>query len=55
MSSVQFPVAAPRHSFYSEDARLNQIHDKVMANERLDEGDALALYRTTDMLALGSS
>jgi aminodeoxyfutalosine synthase len=53
MADVQFPIAGPRHVFYSEDARLNQIHDKVMANQRLDESDALALYRTPDMLALG--
>ncbi len=51
--SLRYPIVAPRHSFFSEDARLNQIHDKVMANVRLDESDALALYRTTDMLALG--
>jgi aminodeoxyfutalosine synthase len=53
MPEVQYPIATPRHSFFSEDARLNPIHDKVIANERLDESDALALYRTSDMLALG--
>ena len=53
MSDVQFPVTEPRHAFSTDDAQLNKIHDKVMAGERLDGEDALALYRTPDVLALG--
>ncbi len=41
------------HSFQTDDARLGPIHDKVMAGERLSADDALALYRTGDILAVG--
>src|SRR6266511_5952690 len=51
--AVHFPVTEPRHLFATDDAQLIQIHDKVMACERLDSEDALALYRTPDVLALG--
>ena len=50
---MSHPVTQPRHVFASEDARLNEIHEKVMARERLDAADGLALYRTPDVLALG--
>jgi aminodeoxyfutalosine synthase len=54
MVEVQkYPIANGRREFFSEDARLNRIHEKVMARERLDESDALVLYQTHDMLALG--
>src|SRR6266480_919403 len=53
MSEVRFPVLAPRHAFSTADAQLKKIHDKVMVCERLNEEDALALYRTPDVLALG--
>src|SRR6266496_5262694 len=52
-AAVLYPVTVPRHSFSTDDPRLKQIHDKVMACERLDAEDALALYRTPDVLALG--
>lgn len=48
-----FPVTAPRHGFQTDDARLKPIYEKVVAQQRLDEDDALALYRTGDVLALG--
>jgi aminodeoxyfutalosine synthase len=35
------------------DARLKPIADKVLAGERLDFDDGIALYRTNDLLALG--
>src|SRR6202162_4516284 len=35
------------------DARLQPIADKVLAGERLDFDDGVALYRTPDLLALG--
>jgi len=54
MVEVQkYPIANGRCEFFSEDARLNRIHEKVMVRERLDESDALLLYQTHDMLALG--
>ena len=48
-------MAATRslHAFQTDDARLRPIFDKVQARERLDAADALALYRTGDILAVG--
>jgi len=39
--------------FQTDDARLGSIHEKVIARERLSPEDALALYRTGDILAMG--
>jgi aminodeoxyfutalosine synthase len=44
---------SPAHSFQTEDPRLESIHEKVLARERLDSADALALYCTGDILAVG--
>jgi len=41
------------HAFQSDDPRLAPIAEKVMAAERLDAADALALFRSHDVLALG--
>ncbi len=41
------------HPFQTDDPRLQPIHDKVMAQERLSADDALTLYRTGDILAIG--
>ncbi len=41
------------HSFQTDDRRLDSIHEKVVARERLDFDDGLALYRTGDILAVG--
>jgi aminodeoxyfutalosine synthase len=41
------------HPFQTDDSRLQPIYDKVMARERLTADDALALYRTGDILAVG--
>jgi len=41
------------HGFETDDPRLWPIHDKVLAGERLTENDALALYRSPDILAVG--
>ena len=41
------------HPFQTDDARLHPIKDKVLAGERLNEADALALYATGDILAVG--
>ena len=53
MSQPFFPVNASRHEFQTDDARLKPICDKVLAGERLDFDDAVALYSTGDILALG--
>jgi len=41
------------HSFQTDDRRLEIIHEKVLALERLDFDDGVALYRTGDILAVG--
>src|ERR1700739_2630317 len=41
------------HAFQTDDPRLAPIHEKVAAGERLDLSDALTLYRTGDILAVG--
>ncbi|HEV2021590.1 MAG TPA: aminofutalosine synthase MqnE [Terriglobales bacterium] len=41
------------HAFQSDDPRLNPIAEKVTAAQRLDAADALALFRSHDVLALG--
>jgi aminodeoxyfutalosine synthase len=41
------------HPFQTGDARLLPIHDKVLGHQRLAAADALALYRTADILAVG--
>src|SRR5713226_442091 len=41
------------HPFQTDDARLHPIKDKILAGERLNEADALTLYATGDILAVG--
>ncbi|MFL6444366.1 MAG: aminofutalosine synthase MqnE, partial [Candidatus Sulfotelmatobacter sp.] len=41
------------HAFQTDDPRLVSIYDKVTTGKRLDTADALALYRTGDILAVG--
>jgi aminodeoxyfutalosine synthase len=41
------------HTFQTDDSRLQPIRAKVLAGERLDEGDALALFGSPDILAVG--
>jgi len=41
------------HAFQTDDPRLTPIHAKVTAGQRLNADDALALYRTGDILAVG--
>src|SRR5947207_2174761 len=41
------------HSFQTDDPRLTPIYEKVLAGIRLDGNDALALYRTGDILGVG--
>jgi aminodeoxyfutalosine synthase len=44
---------AALHAFQTDDARLNPLCEKILANERLNSEDALALYQSKDILALG--
>src|SRR2546423_7308674 len=39
--------------FQTDARRLESIHEKVLARERLDFADGVALYRTGDILAVG--
>jgi aminodeoxyfutalosine synthase len=41
------------HAFQTDDPRLVPIKDRVLAGVRLNEGDALVLYGTGDILAVG--
>ena len=54
-SGTQAQAAAerPLHSFQTDDVRLRPIADKVLAGERLSADDALALYASSDILAVG--
>src|SRR6266404_9828272 len=46
-------VSANKHPFQTDDSRLESVAEKVLASERLDTEDALALYRSGDILAIG--
>src|SRR6266853_1784826 len=50
VSSIAMPAS---HPFQTDDPLLVPIKDKVLAGERLNEADALALYGTGDILAVG--
>src|SRR5213078_1054688 len=41
------------HLFQTDDLRLQPIYEKVLAQDRLSADDALTLYRTGDILAVG--
>ena len=41
------------HAFQTDDIRLRPIADKVVAGERLTPADALALFQSSDILAIG--
>ncbi len=47
------PESRPTQAFRSYDPRLEPIAAKVMAGERLDFSDGLALYGSPDVLAVG--
>lgn len=50
---AQETASKARCPFRTDDPRLKPIADKVMTQQRLTEDDALALYRSRDILALG--
>ena len=41
------------HAFQTDDGRLRSIAEKVLAGQRIDAADGLALYRSFDILAVG--
>src|SRR6266566_6270417 len=53
MSATLSNLAFRTHGFQTDDTRLAPVHEKVLAGKRLDADDALALYRTGDILAVG--
>jgi len=52
-SPIGKTVTKPRHSFQTDDAALEPIAEKVLAGERLNFDDGVALYRSGDILAVG--
>ena len=46
-------MASPRHGFETDDTRLLPIAEKISARERLTFQDAVTLYRSPDILAVG--
>src|SRR6266700_2710529 len=42
-----------QHPFQTDDPRVRPLHEKVLSRERLSPEDALVLYRTADILAVG--
>jgi aminodeoxyfutalosine synthase len=53
MALMETLVTRPRHPFQTADPRLEAIAAKVLAGERLNFEDGLALYRSPDILAVG--
>src|ERR1700752_607334 len=47
------PSAPSQRPFQTDDASLRPIVEKVLAGERLETADGLALYRSHDILAVG--
>ena len=53
MSQASISKQSPEFAFQTHDVRLKAIGEKVMAGQRLDADEALALYQTPDILAVG--
>ncbi|HWR36434.1 MAG TPA: aminofutalosine synthase MqnE [Clostridia bacterium] len=53
MAESTVDTVSGMHPFQTHDARLARIAEKVMARERLDFDEAVALYRSPDILAVG--
>src|SRR5947209_20043303 len=50
------PIGSPsraQHGFQTDDLRLQPVAEKLAAGARLGADDALALYRSGDVLAIG--
>src|SRR5437899_3435477 len=52
-SSGSLNQGLKNHPFQTDDAALLPIAKKVLGGERLDSREALALYRSPDILAVG--
>ena len=52
-SAISQPQTLSQRPFQTDDDRLRPISEKVVAGERLDCNDGLALYRSSDILAVG--
>ena len=46
-------ISSPKHGFQTDDPRLLPISEKVFTRERLSFQDAVTLYRSADILAVG--
>ncbi|MGO9338555.1 MAG: radical SAM protein [Terracidiphilus sp.] len=53
IAETRQPSALRTHAFQTHDPRLKPIAAKVLAGERLDFNDGLALYGSLDVLAVG--
>jgi aminodeoxyfutalosine synthase len=53
MSSAAIETSVALRPFQTDDARLNSIHEKVLAGERLSFDDGMTLYSSGDILAIG--
>ena len=53
MSEAPSSGAVAHHPFQTDDPRLWPIAEKVLASQRLSADDALALYQSKDILAIG--
>ena len=50
---MMMAMGNPAHPFQTDDPRLEPVAEKVLAQQRLDAGDALALLASPDVLAVG--
>ena len=50
---MQLENSASRHSFQTYDPQIEPIAEKIFAAERLSFDDGVALYGTSDVLAVG--
>src|SRR6201986_5003370 len=53
MSEMPAQHSFQTHAFHTDDARLWPIAEKVLASARLSADEALALYQSKDILAIG--
>ena len=54
ISTLELPLKESEITVAPRDPRLFSVYDKVLAGERLSGDDALALFETNDLLAVGA-
>jgi aminodeoxyfutalosine synthase len=54
LSTIELPIKESGITVAPRDPRLFGVYDKVLAGERLNHDDALALFETNDLLAVGA-